>query len=218
MRMRVSLSLLSVAFLVIGFLLAGPSAGEAVVDDSARGWVLRVSPTWVDSSHSGGFVVGYDDGSTVSGVDLADVGVSVVGERRLSPRLGVEIGILATSGLVGVRVRDGAVVNAGTSSYYSLVVGPEIHLTPGHSADLFFGPYLAFSDRSDVGYHQDRIRGGIGWGAILGVDIPVGKRGWQVCPSVRYVETNLDRTDGNGDRFDLGIDLTAVGVGFGYRW
>jgi len=216
MRTRVSLRVLPVAFLALAILTAGPGAGEATMDDSARGWVLRVSPTWIDSSYSGGFVVGYDDGATVSGVDVPDVGLSVAGECRLSPRFGLEVGVLATSSLVGVRTRDGAVVDAGTSTYYTLIVGPDIHLTPDQPADFFFGPFLAYTDRTDVGFHHDTIGGGIGWGAILGIDIPVGERGWRVCPSVRYVETNLDGTDGNGDRFDL--DFTAVGVGFGYRW
>lgn len=218
MRTKVFLRFRPLAIFAMTFLLAGPGAGEGALEDSARGWVMRVSPMWIDASHSGGVIVGYNDGTTVSGVDVRDVGVSVAGEYRLSPRLGLEVGILATSSLAGVRVRDGVVVNAGTSAYYTLVLGPEIHLTPKHPADLFVGPYLAFTNRSDVGYHSDWIGGGLGWGAILGVDIPVGERGWRVCPSVRYVETNLDRKDGNGDRFDLAHDLTAVGVGFGYRW
>ncbi len=218
MRYRASLSAFPAVFLVIALLAAGPVAGEAAPDEDTRGWGLRVSPTWIDASQRVGLVVGYEGDGAVRGFEANDVGVSIAGEYRLSPRFGVEVGLLATESLVGVRVREGVAVGAGTSTYYTLTVGPNVHLTPDHQADVFFGPFLAFTDRSDVGYHSERINGGFGWGAVLGVDIPVGERGWQVCPSVRYVDTNLDGTSGNGDRFDLDLSLTAVGVGFGYRW
>ena len=199
-----------------------PVAGEGVPNETGRGWVLRVGPTWMDSDHSDGTVVGYH-GEAVSGFGPRDIGLSVAGEYRLSPRLGLEVGMLATSSGVGVRTRYGEAVAVGTSSYASFTVGPDIHLTPDQPADLFFGPFLAYSARTDVGFNHDewagvRVGGGFGWGAVLGVDIPVGERGWRVCTSVRYFDTQLAGTDGNGDPFDFDLGPTAVGVGFGYRF
>ncbi len=221
MRSRWSLRVLPVTTLVVAFLAAWSGESEAAVSGE-RGWVLRVGPTWFDSDRGDGLVIGHESGE-VSGMEARDVGLSVSGEYRLSPRVGLEVGLLATSDRIGARDENGAVVSGGTSSYGSLTLGPDIHLAPDGPADLFFGPFLTYTARTDVGYHQDewagvRVTGSFGWGALLGVDVPVGERGWRVCTSVRYLDTNLDGTDGNGDHFDLDSDGTAVGVGVGYRF
>lgn len=218
MRREVSLRFLPQVFLAIALLTGGPGAGEAALNDGVPAWVLRVSPAWIDSSQRAGLVVGLDDDGAVTGYEAPDVGLGIAGERRLSRHFGLEVGVLATESLIGARVREGTMVTAGTSTYYTLTLGPNLHLVPDRSADVFVGPFLAFTDRTTVGYHHDQIGGAVGWGAVLGVDLPVGERGWRVCPSVRYVDTNLDATLGNGDRFDLDLALTAVGVGFGYLW
>ncbi len=220
MRKGASLSVLPIAILAIAILATFPGAADAARDQVARGWVLRVSPTWINSDLSDGIAVG-TRGETVTGSD--DLGISVAGEYRFSPRLGLEIGLLAASNGVGTRVRDGVVVASGTSSYGSFTVGPDIHLTPNHPTDVYLGPFLAYTGRTDVGYAYDEFAGvsidsAFGWGAVLGVDLPVGERGWLLCASVRYIDSVLDGRDGNGDRFDLDFGSTAVGVGFGYRF
>ncbi len=222
MQKSVSPSVLLIAMLAIALLAASPGAAEVAEDEAARGWMLRVSPTWMESDRDGGSVVGYD-GGTVSGFAPRDIGITVAGEYRYSPRVGLEVGVVATSSGVGVRARDGVVVATGTSSYGSFTLGPDFHLTPQSAADVYFGPFLAYSARTDVGFNHGewagvRIGGGFGWGAVLGADFAVGERGWQVCASVRYLDANLDGTDGNGDPFDVDLGPTAVGVGVGYRF
>lgn len=222
MRTRVSLRGLPVAFFAISLLIALPATGEAAAsDDGERGWVLRVSPMWMDSDDDG-LVAGHSRGS-VSGFHPRDLGISVSGEYRLSPRVGLDVGVLGGSTGVGVRTRDGVAVASGTSSYGALTLGPNIHLITDGPAELFFGPFLAHVARTDVGYSHDewagvRVGGRFGWGAVLGIDIPVGERGWQACASVRYFDSDLGGSDENGDRFDLDFGPTAVGVGFGYRF
>ena len=213
---------LPVTFLAMVIFVVGPAETEATLNDHERGWVLRISPTWIDTGRGNGLVIGHD-GGVIGGLQPREVGLSVAGEYRLSPRLGLEVGLLAVSNGTGARYQDGVLVNSGTSALGSFTVGPAIHLTQSSSADLFFGPFLAYTARTDVGYRRDelagvRVGGSFGWGAVLGVDVPVGKRGWRVCTSVRYLETNLDGTDGNGDSFDLDFGPTAVGIGVGYRF
>ena len=222
MRTRMSPKPLAATLLAAAFLAGSAAAVEAAADDATRGWVLRVGPTWIDSDRGEGVVIGYD-GSAVSGREARDVGLGVAGEYRFSPRLGLEVGVLATSNGVGVQAVDGVIVRSGTSDTGSLTLGPDVHLTPGRAADLYLGPFLAYTARTDVGYSRDefagvRIRGSFGWGAVVGLDVPIGQRGWRVCASVRYIETNLEGTNGAGDRFDLDFGPTAVGVGFGYRF
>lgn len=222
MRTRSSLRALPLVVFVIAGLAGWPEAVGAKSNDPVRGWVLRVSPTWVDSERGGGTVIGYR-GGVASGLEPQDVGLGVSGEYRFSPRLGLEIGALAFSNGVGVVVRDGVVVASGTSSYGSITLGPDVHLTSNGRADLFVGPFLAYTAHTDVGFYDDewagvRIGGSFGWGAVLGVDVPVGERGWRLSANVRYIDTNLGGTDWNGDPFEVDFGPTAVGVGFGYRF
>ncbi len=216
------LGILPAALLALAALVGWSDAGAAAPKQEEGGWVLRAGPMWMESGHSDGSVIGHR-GDGVSGFEPRGVGLSVAGEYRQSQRLGLEVGVLATSNGAGARYRDGRAVAVGTSSYGSLWFGPNVHLTPDRAADLFFGPFLAYTARTDVGFDHDewagvRIDSSFGWGAVLGVDIPVGGRGWRVCTSVRYIDTNLDGTDRNGDPFELDVGPTAVGVGVGYRF
>lgn len=218
---RSSLGVLGIAVLATALLAVWPRESQAAPNGYERGWVLRVSPTWVDSDRGDGLVIGYDGG--FAGLVTGDVGLNVAGEYRFSPRLGLDVGVLAISNGTGTHYRDGLIVSSGTSALGSFTLGPAIHLTPESSADLFFGPFLAITARSDVGYRRDELAGvrvgsSLGWGAVLGVDVPIGERGWRLCTSVRYIDTNLEGRDGNGNRYDLGFDPTAVGVGVGYRF
>ena len=222
MRRRSSLRALPVMVFVLVGLASRTEAVAASSNDPVRGWVLRISPTWVDSERGRGTVIDYR-GGVVSGLEPQDVGLGVTGEYRFSPHLGLEVGLLAFSNGVGAVVRDGVVVASGTSSYGSITLGPDFHLTSNGPADLFVGPFLAYTAHTDVGFYGDewagvRVGGSLGWGAVLGVDVPVGEGGWRLSASVRYIDTNLGGRDGNGDPFEVDFGPTAVGVGFGYRF
>ena len=222
MRNGESTSVVFIAILAIIFLVASSGATEGEPDEAARGWVLRISPTWLESDLDDEISVG-SEGETFYGVGAEDLGLGIAAEYRFSPLLGLEIGVLTTSNGVGVRVRDGVVVASGTSTYYALTVGPDFHLTPNHPTDLYAGPFLALTSHSDVGFHRQYAGVGIGsdgwgWGAVLGVDVPIGERGWLFCANARYLDSSLDATNGHGDSFDLDFGPIAVGVGAGYRF
>ena len=105
------------------------------------------------------------------------------------------------------------------------MVGFNFHLTPDRPADFYVGPMIGV-----VRYGYVEYRAGFGtvsttisveddfaWGAIAGLEIPIGSRGWRVQGNLRYIETDIRASEGPIS-IDNEFDPLIFSVGFGYRF
>jgi outer membrane protein len=201
-------------------LLSGPCAHA-----QDPGWRLRVDVALVDPAGDSG-AVRVDGVSVAVDVDTG-AGIGARGEYQFSRRLGFEVGFLA-SGSVSVEAsaRIGDVgVALEVSSFVPLTAGLNVHLTPKARPDLYVGPLLAYAVYSDVGVRTrpggattyESVNNDLGYGAILGLDLPIGRKGWVFNFNLRYIKTKMNGGSG-GDRVDVDYDPTILGIGFGYRF
>ena len=148
-------------------------------------WRLHVEFAVVDPS--GEFAAEDVDGIGVQvGFDTA-VGASLRGEYQFSKLLGFEVGMLGAS---SIKLKTGVFSDSiGTvisvSSFAPFTLGLNFHLSPKSSVDFYAGQFFAL-----VNYGNAVVQAGIGdtttgepikrdvsWGAIVGLDFPIGKRG-----------------------------------------
>jgi hypothetical protein len=122
-----------------------------------------------------------------------------------------------------------------------VLAGLNIHLTPGRRADLYLGPVVGLVryDDIEIEFRGDFLGGevipvqrvetedGFAWGARLGVDVPIGRRGAFFTASATYLKAEVevdgfddpegeDVEDFGSSSFDLDPFLTQIG--FGYRF
>lgn len=57
----------------------------------------------------------------------------------------------------------------------------------------------------------------LGFGAIIGLDIPVGDGGWLFQLNLRHISTDMEGREGT-NRVDVDYDPTIFSIGFGYRF
>jgi outer membrane protein W len=190
-----------------------------------QGWRLRIDFGIVDpGGEQGGVEVG---GATARVKTDCGAGVGARGEYQFSRWLGVDIGALA-SGSAEVRASAG-IGDIGTavqvSSFVPLTVGLNVHLIPRSRPDLYIGPLLAYSIFSDVGVQTgltgatsfESVDNDLGYGAILGLDLPLGQKGWLFNLNLRHIKTEMNGREGS-DRIDADYDPTIFAIGFGYRF
>lgn len=187
-------------------------------------WQLRLDVSWVDPAGDFSANVG---GTTVETSYDTGFGGGFRGEYQFSTRLGVELGVLGAS---SVKVTSGTFGGTtGTavevSSFTPYTVGLNVHLTPDRSVDLYVGPQLALVSYSGVDVRVTAfgasttvsVDDDVGWGAIVGLDIPLGKHGWLIQTNLRYIDTDI-----KGSRELISInsafDPLIFSIGFGYRF
>lgn len=188
-------------------------------------WRIHVEYAVVDPS---GDVAAEDaDGIGVQvGFDNA-VGASVRGEYQFSKLLGFELGALGAS---SVELRSGVFSDSiGTvisvRSFAPVTLGLNFHLSPKSSVDFYAGQFVAL-----VNYGNVVVQAGIGdatsgepierdwsWGAIVGLDFPIGKRGWSIQTSLRYLDTRMKGARDDSS-LDSDFDPVVFSLGFGYRF
>ena len=215
------------AFILFPLLTLALMAAPADAQDDR--WQLRVGAVWVDPDVD--FRIVNDENDRFrAGADSA-VGLGVALERRLSPRVGFELGALAaepdltldadlTDGL-HFRVSDGVRMTA-------LTAGLNVHLTPDKPVDLYAGPLLGYVRFGDAGFRvqvggqtqAEDFRSGedFAFGAQIGADIAFGNSPWSINLAAKYLDASLEVTDDEGDRTDLGFDPLILSAGFGYRF
>jgi len=201
------------------------AAEPALAQHHDPSWILRFDLSIVEPS--GAFNSVNVGGGTVESRFATAVGAGFRGEYQFSTRLGVDLGILG-AGTVAVKtgILDGTIgseVTVGSFAPFSL--GLNVHLTPDKNMDLYVGPQLVL-----VSYSGVEVRaapGGVGntvsvdndtgWGAIIGLDIPVGKHGWIIQTNLRYIDTD---TNGSGSTISFSSEFNPVifSLGFGYRF
>lgn len=197
--------------------ITGPA--RAAEDDTH--WRVALEFAWVDPS--GDFATTNVNGNTVRATYDTGYGAGVRGEYRFAPQYGVELSGLGagsvelSAGTTGSYVRVSAVA--------PLMVGFNFHLTPDRAVDFYVGPMLGLVRYSDVEYHAGfgavsttvSVEDDFAWGAIAGLEIPIGSRGWQVQGNLRYIETDI-RDSGGPISIDSEFDPLILSIGFGYRF
>jgi len=209
------LSLLIVALAVVAF------AGSTCAAEDETSWRVGLELAWVDPS--GDFSTTTANDNTVKASYDTGYGVGVRGEYQFESQYGVELSALGagsvelSAGTAGSYVRVSAVA--------PLMVGFNFHLTPDRPVDFYVGPMLGLVRYSDVEYRAGfgevsatvSVEDDFAWGAIAGLEIPIGSRGWRVQGSLRYIETDI-RDSGGSISIDSEFDPLIVSIGIGYRF
>lgn len=209
------LALLIVALAMV--VIASPARAEE--DDSS--WRVGAEFAWVDPC--GDFVATTGNGDTVRGSYNTGFGAGVRGEYRFSRLYGVELSVLGAGSVEWYAGTAGSYVRV--SAFAPVMAGFNFHLTPDRRVDFYVGPMLGLVRYSDVEFRAAfgevsttvAIENDFAWGAITGLEVPIGRRGWRVQGSLRYIETDI-RDSGGPISIDNEFDPLILSVGFGYRF
>ena len=212
-------TLIVVALAAVGTMELAWAAEDAPV------WTLRVDLSWVDPS--GDFVAtSVDDGTVATSFD-AGFGGGLRGEYHFSERFGVELGVLSAGSVDITTGVSGGTVGSSLelSSFTPFTVGLNVHLTPDHPLDLYAGPLIALVRYEDVEIRAAigtagtnvSVDNDVGWGGIIGLDLPLGERGWLVQANLRYIESDM-KDSGGAVSIDSQFDPVIFSIGFGYRF
>ncbi len=192
-------------------------------------WQLRIGGVWVDPDVN--FSDVDSDGDRVQAGADSEIGFGLALERRYSPRLGLELGVLHAAPDVTLDVALGIGPRFSVSDsvgFTAVTAGLNIHLTPDKAVDLYAGPLLAYALFDDVGF-QVQVAGqtlaedfstddDFAFGAQIGADIPFGDSPWSLNLAARYLDVGLEVTGDGGEKVDLGFDPLILSAGFGYRF
>ncbi len=168
-------------------------------------------------------------------------------DYRFSRRLGIEIGVLAGADSdigFGTGI-DGATFRSIESlAFGAVMAGLNFNLTPDRKASVYVGPIVALVEYSDVEFELGLDFGGdftfngrrfemseplrlpgtidvendIAFGAVVGVDLPLGEHGWLLNGSVRYLSTSIEGSIAGSDPGQVDFDPFIVAIGLGYRF
>lgn len=217
-------------------LAAGSIALPAVAKNGQ--WHLRAQAAWVYPDLD--WQMSPEPGELVT-VDADDTwGLGISGEYQVSELLGVELGILRTSPDVRIVSEEqslGLSLSATDSlTMTPLSIGLNFHLTSARRFDFYLGPFLAYVLYGDLEWRVNEtvVVGGVpivldetlrtsvandlAYGAVAGVDIPLGPEGWCFSGAVKYLATELDATNPDGDSENLSLDPLLVLVGVRYSF
>lgn len=211
-------------------------ASPALAADSP--WQIRGFVAWFDPDVDETIV--NEDGESIRVGADDDIGFGLSAEYRYSPRLGFEFGVLQASPETTVTLEDSELGLSLTArddpSIRPLTAGVNWYLTPQSNLDLYVGAFLAYVLYDDLTFDlnaeipvngevivvSERARVDVdndfSYGAVLGLDIPIGTLGWALAASVRYIETDLDSTDDDGDQETLAVDPLIVTLGVRYSF
>ena len=217
-RLLTLISYTGVAIVVLT-LVAPPAVSEE------KGWRLRTDFYWVDPDGRSTEVE--PDGVRVFTDASSSLGFGVAAEYRFSRRLGVEFGFLGATAVdfeVTQQLPAGPTITyLDTTTFVPYFAGVNVHLTPGKKTDVYLGALLAYVTYSDlrITAPPGTVRVGLDSdyapGAVLGLDVPVRKRGWFFNASIRYMVADFATSIG-GARESVDFDPLIVGLGFGYRF
>ena len=217
-----------------GVLLALATAGSAAAQtETGRGWQVELTGLSTRST-----TASFDGSESSSGYGLGL-------EYRISPRFGVELDLLSSEleDRMSFSFFDEELLTIESSLQMTPVLaGLNVHLTPGRRADLYVGPVLGLIRYDDIEleFRGDFLEGatvpvqrvetedGFAWGARLGVDVPIGRRGLFFTASATYLKAEVEVSSfageigedgeivGGDSSFDL--DPFVTQLGFGYRF
>ena len=222
MKCRCAVGIVAVLLLAI----AGPAAA------ADPGWKVKVTGVWVDPDFRWESVSEFDERQTAE--SSSDIGFGLGLEYRISDRLGVELAASWTDPEIAVHYELPDLIDirdTDTLSFNPITVALNIYLTPNGSVGVYLAPMVAFVQYGDLEYNlgmfcepgmlctvQVQVDDDVGWGAALGIDVPLGDRGWVLSGSVGYLDTDLEVTDPDGDTESFGFDPVTATLGIAYRF
>lgn len=218
---------------------AAAPAGQDVQQPKIRDWTLRF-----------GIVVAQTSGSTEIDADPGTVDVRLSGggggfanlEYKITPLLGLEFG---TTGLgLDLNVSAGAAKHYGTEvdlvSMGALTLGANFHFIRTPSVIVYAGPMLAFNRYSKLSVHsgwdddwwpgehhhddwvsvRTRTDSEVTWGAKIGIDIVLTKRGnWTFGGSLSYLDATYGfEPEPGGGSGSVDLDPLMFSFGGGFRF
>lgn len=159
-------------------------------------------------------------------------------ERLFTDTIGLEVGVLYSSPDVKGTL-DGTLylIDNGTNAvieqmdvvvteditdidFTPVTVGANFHLTSGSDVDLYLGPFAAWVMYGDLTIDTESV--GIDdeftWGAVVGVDVPLGARGWAFSGALRYMKASAEPEGSGPDDYPLDVDPWIVTVGAAKRF
>jgi outer membrane protein W len=209
---------------IVALTLLAPTESACSADDAAI-WHVGLEFAWVDPS--GDFGTTTVDGNTFGTSYDSGFGGGLRGEYQFSDRFGVELSMLSAG---SVELSSGnSEGNFGSSvtvsAFTPVMLGLNVHLTPDGPVDVYAGPLLALVRYSDVEFiaamgtasASVSIEDDVGWGAIVGIEVPLGSRGWLVQGNLRYIDTDLKDSVGVFS-IDSDFDPLILSIGVGYRF
>ena len=108
-------------------------------------------------------------------------------------------------------------------SVLSFMVGANFHVLRKDKVVLYIGPqigYVAYGDLQRVDDDDLGVKNGLAFGAVFGVDVPLGSGKWFFNSSLQYLSTDADvEGDVEWDLDDtLPVDPIVLKVGAGVRF
>lgn len=192
-------------------------------------WIFRAVAARVDADDSASSSIFLADGSNQR--DFFQVGpgygfgASI--ERVFSPRVGLELGVLiADLDSQLMRDIDEAWETSDKDVGMTLIsLGPNFHLTPGSSVDLYIGPFLGWVDLDDITHRvlgssvRSSSEDEFTWGAQIGLDVPTSSS-WAFTAGIKYLDLSYDlgREDAGSEVLDLALDPLIFTAGVAYRF
>ena len=212
-------------------------AGMASPVVAAGQWNLRGFGAWVDPDVDFSRVDGTQTGR--ASADAA-FGLGLGLEYQISPRWGLEIGALRSSPEVIITIDetdpDISIRTTDKAVFTPLTAGVNAHLTPNSKVDFYLGAFVAYVLYDNLDFRlqaeipidgtvivlEDQLRLAVdndfGWGALIGLDVPLGQGNWGLSGTIEYLATDLDTTDEEGDRTVIGFDPLIVTFGLVYSF
>lgn len=197
--------------------LAMPSVAPA----QQQRFTVRGTGTW--SYPTGDFDFTAPTGQRLIATPSNALGVAFAFEYRPVPKVGFEFGgMFARPTIDLVSLEAGERVEAeGDMWFVPWIAGVNLHMTPDRPVDIYAGVMLLYALYGDVdfvapGLGTAFVRGNndTGWGMQLGVDVPIGEKGWNFAASIKYLSTNYSFTEVD-EGLELEMRFNPFVLGFG---
>lgn len=223
------------------FLALSPLTAPALAEDEGP-WLLRAGATWLEADAAFEAVV--FNFAQIRGETSGAFGLGLGLEYRVTPRLGIELGVLSAepdvdTTPIGVLIEifppPIVLVEPTSLRVTPVTVGLNVHLTPDQPVDVYLGPLLAW-----VSYGDLEVTGSVvnvndlilvapttvdlgldddfTFGAKLGADVRAGDGPWTVSGALTYIPTSFSVQNVPVPVPSVDLDAIFVSLGVGYRF
>lgn len=229
-RFSVVLGIFAIALV---WILLAPATGEA-----KSLWHLRGFGLWIEPDLA--IDIPADEETDISAEADGAFGLGLSAEYQFSDRVGLELGIFRASPEVileyHLRLFDLSFSVSDDLAMTPVYLGLPVHLLPESRIDVYLSPFLAYVRYSDLEFtiHQTfefagqqitlrdsarvSVASDVAYGAMLGVDFPFSSRPWAIATSLRYLATELDATDPEGEGIRPDFDSWILTAGIRYSF